>query len=280
MTGKRHMIGIDIGGTFTDIVAVDEKGIICTTKVPSTPSNPEIGVLDGVKKVAITVGTSLDEFVSNIAKFVYGTTVATNILLQRKGLDIALIMTRGFRDQLSIRRMWRENAFDLRSLPPTPFLPLCRTYEITERIDYRGNIITPLVEDEVKPIAEEIKKAGINSVAICFLFSFVNPIHEKRAKDLLLRELPDLKVSISSNICSEIREYERASTVAVNAYLAGTVEKHLENLENELSKIGLNTRLQIMQSSGGVSTASFIADRPVNIFLSGPSGGGSCYVLS
>ena len=179
------MAGADVGGTFTDIVVVDEGGTIWTAKASSTPSDPAIGVLDGVKKVATTVGITLDKFISDITRFVYGTTIATNTLLQRRGLDIALIMTRGFRDQLNVRRMWRENSFDLRSLPPEPFVPRRRTYEITERIDHKGNIIVPLVEDEVKPIAEEIREAGISSAAVCLLFSFVNPIHEQKVKELL-----------------------------------------------------------------------------------------------
>lgn len=273
MPQRSYLVGVDVGGTFTDAVAIDEEGIVHTTKAPSTPSDPTKGVINAVGKMAEATGTTLEAFVPHIKRFVYGTTVATNTLLQRKGLNTALIMTIGTRDTLNIRRMWRENAYDLRSLPPTSFIPRHRSYEVTERIDHRGRVITPLVETEVISIAAQIRKAGIDSVAVCLLFSYLNPAHERRLKELLLKEIPDLRVSISSDVCPEIREYERASTVAINAYLASTVEKHLKSLENQLFKRGLKAGLQIMQSSGGVTTADFVADRPVNIFLSGPAGG-------
>lgn len=272
-TLNSYMVGIDVGGTFTDGVAVDEKGTIYTAKASSTTADPAIGVMNVLSKLANKVGIPLAQFVSNVPRFVYGTTVATNTLLQRKGLDIVLITTRGFRDQLNVRRIWREDGYDLRALPPEPFVPRHRTYEVTERIDHKGNIITPLVEADVISIAEQIKKAGIDSVAVCLLFSILNPAHERKVKELLLREIPDLRVSISSDVCPEIREYERASTVSINAYLAHTVEKQLENFEENLYQMGLEAKLQIMQSSGGVTTTQFIADRPVNIFLSGPAGG-------
>ena len=208
MEQRNYLVGVDIGGTFTDAVAVDREGIVYTTKAPSTPSDPAIGVMAAVGKMAAAIGATLEDFIPNIIRFVYGTTVATNTLLQRKGLDTALIMTRGTRDTLNVRRMWREDPYDLRSIPPVPFIPRHRIYEVNERIDYKGNVITPLVEAEIISIAEQIRKSEIESVAVCLLFSFLNPKHERRVKELLLREIPDLRVSISSDVCPEIREWQ------------------------------------------------------------------------
>ena len=273
MARKQFAIGVDVGGTFTDLVAVDELGNIVATKTPSTSPDSAIGVMNAVDKMAGVLRMTPDELVRDTSRFVYGTTVATNALLERKGLDVALITTKGFRDNLNIRRMWRENTFDLRSIPPMPIVPRDRIYEVTERIDNEGNIIQPLIENEVESIAETLKKAHIESVAVCLLFSFLNPAHEQKIKEILNKKVPNIKVSLSSIVCPEIREYERASTVVMNAYLAGSVGKHLEDLEGGLKRKGGKLGLEIMQSNGGVTTTRFIADRPANIFLSGPAGG-------
>jgi len=269
----RFVIGVDIGGTFTDLLLMDDMGHIQRAKVSSTPSDPSIGVMDGLEKISGYLGMTDDELLASTARLVYGTTIATNALIQRKGSDVALITTKGFKDNLNIRRMWRENTFDLRSLPPVPIVPRDRIYEVTERVNKDGDIIEPLVEADVKLTAQKLKESQIRSVAVTLLFSFLNPAHEQRIKQILLEEMPDINVSLSSEVCPEIREYERCSTTVINAYLATTVGKHFQDTEGKLAEKSLRPGLQVMQSNGGVATTSFIADRPVNIFLSGPAGG-------
>ena len=273
MAANEFMIGIDVGGTFTDLIAIDELGEIFTEKVPSTPADPSVGVLKAIGKVSTSLDMSVEDLLSNTKRFVYGTTVATNTLLQRKGVDTALITTKGFRDNLNIRRMWREDTFDLRALPPTPIVFRDKIFEVTERIDSEGNVVEPLEESELVAIMQKLGNTNIDSIAVCLLFSFQNPVHERKIKDFLSNKLRNMRVSLSSEVCPEIREYERASTVVINAYLAGTVGKHLEHLEDQLMKKGLAVEMQIMQSNGGVTTTGFVADRPVSIFLSGPAGG-------
>lgn len=270
---ETFIVGIDVGGTFTDSVAVDSQGKIIIAKASSTKPDPAVGVLNALAKLAERVHMSVEDFVPSISRFVYGTTVATNALLERKGMEIALITTKGFRDQLNLRRIRRDNGYDLRAAHPEPFVTRHRTYEVTERIDYKGDVLTPLSEEDVVAVAAEIRKAKIQSVAVSLLFAFLNPAHEKRVREILYREIPGVQVSISSDVCPEIREYERTSTVAINAYLTQTVQKHLEAFEQRLVELGLKVKLQIMQSSGGVTASKYITDRPVNIFLSGPAGG-------
>jgi len=270
---ESFMVGIDVGGTFTDGVSVNSEGKTFIAKSSSTKENPSIGVMDTLTKLAKKAGMEIEEFVPQISRFVYGTTVATNALLERHGMEIALITTRGFRDQLNLRRIWRGNGYDLRALPSESFVSRHRTYEVTERVDYNGNVLAPLTEEDVVEAAKEIKKAEIKSVAVSLLFAFFNPAHEKRIREILYREIPGIQVSISSEVCPEIREYERTSTVAINAYLTQTVQKHLESFEKKLDDLGLKAKMQIMQSSGGVTLSHFITGKPVNIFLSGPAGG-------
>lgn len=270
---RKFMIGIDVGGTFTDGVAVDETGKVYIAKSSSTKGDPTIGVLNTLRKLAEQSGERIETFVPQVGRFVYGTTVATNALLERQGREIALITTKGFKDQLNLRRIRRDNGYDLRAAHPEPFVSRHHTYEVTERVDFKGNVLMPLVEKDVMATARKIEQAGIASVAVCLLFSFLNPEHERKVREILYRELPGIQVSISSDVCPEIREYERTSTVAINAYLTQTVQSHLEKLEKALADLGLTAKLQIMQSSGGVTASKMITDRPVNIFLSGPAGG-------
>ncbi|MDR3295600.1 MAG: hypothetical protein LBT26_07210, partial [Clostridiales Family XIII bacterium] len=170
------MIGIDVGGTFTDGVAVDGKGRTFIAKSSSTKEDPSVGVMNTLAKLAGIAGMPLEAFVPNISRFIYGTTVATNALIQRKGLDIALITTKGFRDQLNLRRIWREDGYDLRAIAPEPFVSRSRTFEVAERIDFKGEIIAPLNEADAVYAATQIKALGIDSVAVCLLFGFVNSL--------------------------------------------------------------------------------------------------------
>src|SRR3990172_6645290 len=174
---EEYLIGVDVGGTFTDLVAIDREGRIYVAKVPSPPADQSLGVVAGVEKAADILSKPLGHLVSRTSRFVHGTTVATNALLERKGARTAFLTTRGFRDTLNIRRMWRENTFDLHALPPVPLVPRDRVYEVTERVDRDGQVTQPLAEDEVRAAAGAIRGQGITSIAVCFLFSFRNPAH-------------------------------------------------------------------------------------------------------
>jgi len=270
---RHYAIGIDIGGTFTDFILIDQDGKIETMKVSSTPSDPASGVISGLKKLSDGLRISGDELLAGTRRFVHGTTIATNALLERKGARVALITTRGFRDNLNIRRMWRENTFDLRSIPPVPLVDRDQIHEVDERIDRSGRIVKPLDEKNLLRIVGRLKKDKIESIAVCLLFSFLNPVHERRIKEIISRELPDINISLSADICPEIREYERCSTTVINSFLSHAVGGYFKEFEAGLAQKGLKTGIQIMQSNGGVTTSDFVEDRPVNIFLSGPAGG-------
>jgi N-methylhydantoinase A len=255
------------------IVLINSTGNIKTAKVSSTPMDPASGVITGLKKISDSFNISEPELLSSVVRFVHGTTIATNALLERKGANVALITTKGFRDNLNIRRMWRENTFDLRSVPPAPIVNRDQIFEVAERIDRDGRVFETVDEDSIHRTIKRFKKLKIESVAICLLFSFLNPSHEREIRDIIAKKMPDIKISLSSEICPEIREYERCSTTVINSFLANAVGSYFEEFDQQLAEGGLRSGIQIMQSNGGVTTSAFIENRPVNIFLSGPAGG-------
>ncbi|MFQ5892362.1 MAG: hydantoinase/oxoprolinase N-terminal domain-containing protein, partial [Candidatus Methanofastidiosia archaeon] len=205
------LLGVDVGGTFTDFV-LSYNGKIVTFKIPSTPSDEARAVVQGLK--------DLDVDLRKISYFTHGTTVSTNAVLQRKGREVTLITTKGFRDIIEIGRQsrgWPEpEVYDFFIERPPPLVQRRFRFEVKERIDSEGNIVEKLNEDELKEIFEEIKKFGLKSVAVCFLFSYLNPVHEKKVLELLKRENPEILVSLSSEIIPEYREYERFSTTILN----------------------------------------------------------------
>jgi N-methylhydantoinase A len=258
-------IGIDIGGTFTDFVLFDEvSGSIRTYKVPSTPLKPADAVLEGLE--ILKPGSQ--------PYIIHGSTVATNALLERKGARTALITTRGFRDVLAIGRQTRPDLYDLFTDRPEPLIPFDLRLEIDERIDHHGNILVPLKEEEIPALVSRLKESGVESVAICLLFSFVKVKHEQQLARVLRAEGFD--VSLSSEIIPEFREYERSSTTVINAYVAPVMEQYVGSLGE-----GLQTQdFYIMQSNGGIIRAELIRAEPIRAILSGPAGGvvGSHYV--
>jgi N-methylhydantoinase A len=272
------MIGVDVGGTFTDLVMFDEEGNTIIEKVPSTPHDMSEGVLDGLTSLEATL--NLDRrLLSSLTRFVHGTTIAANSFLERKGAHIGFITTKGLRDTLVMRRMFRENMYDTRAPEPTPLVSRIDIFEIDERMDKSGQVVRRLNEDEVWAIAVEIKRRKIESVGICFVFSFRNPSHELRVKEILRECLPDLHISLSYEVCPEIRDYERACTTHLNAYLQPPVDRYLKHLDKELRARDAAVPMQVMQSYGGVTSASESVRKPVNLLLSGPAGGviGSAY---
>ena len=270
---KRYFIGIDVGGTFSDVVVVDTEGNITTEKAPTTPEDPTIGMLQALVKVSEKLNVAPDKLLSETARFVYGSTIALNTLVEKKGSKTAFITTKGFKDTLVMRRTWRENMYDLRAEFPDPLIPRNLIFELNERVDRDGEIVDPVSEEEVDAIATQLEQAGIESVGISLIFAFRNPGNEQKLVWALQQRLPSLLISCSSELCPEIRDYERASTVAVNAYLQPRVNTHLKKLSDQLSTKSLAVAPQIMQSNGGVIDAQEASQRAVNLLLSGPAGG-------
>lgn len=262
----RYRVSIDIGGTFTDLVVHDEEERRSFTgKVLSTPDDPARGVITGLE--------DLIEDPTDISFLVHGTTVGLNAFLERRGARVLLITTEGFRDVYAIARGDRKKLFALQYRKPEPLIPLQDIHTVRERMLYDGMVEESIREEDFDPIVEKVRDEGIDSVAVCFLHAYVNPEHELRARDILRERVPRLSVTLSHEVAREWREYERASSAVLNAYIAPTVERYLKNLEGQLEERGVGARLHVMQSNGGVMTASAARDLPIQTLLSGPVGG-------
>lgn len=270
-------VGVDVGGTFTDIVLerVQATGHreVHVTKVSSTPHDQSEGVVKGIVKVCQIAGIQPGE----VHQVFHGTTVATNMVIERNGAKVGMLTTRGFRDILHMGRHKRPHNFSLQFDVPWQSRPLVRRRDrlpITERImPPTGEIAVPLVEDEVKSAAELLAKRGMDAVIIGFLFSFLNDEHEQRAKEIVKSFLPDAYICASAEVVNTMREYERFSSTAMNAYIGPRAAAYLRNLENRLSKNGITAAVRMLQSNGGISTVESAADLPISLLLSGPAGG-------
>ena len=252
------VVGIDVGGTFTDI-AVLRDGVLSVHKLPSTSADPSVGITVGVRDTGVDIAN---------AEFIHGSTVATNALLEGKGGRTALVTTMGFEDVLEIGRQNRADLYDLSMERPEPLAPWQLRFGLPERIDYTGTILDDLAPESIDALVGLLSEAEVDGVAVSFLFSFLNPAHEEILAQRLA-QLPNRPfISISSRILPEFREYERTSTVVVNSYVGPVMTRYLTQLESVLGH-----GLRIMQSSGGSITASLAADQPVRTILSGPAGG-------
>lgn len=261
-----YRVAMDIGGTFTDFVVVDEgEQATSTGKTSTTPSNPEQGVLEGLAQVVPDL--------SEISFIVHGTTVGLNAFLERKGTRVLLVMTAGLRDAYSIARHDRKELYTLRYRKPERLVPRRDVFEVTERLRWDGSVETVLDPSSLEPLIAAVKANGIEAVAVCLLHAYVNPAHELEVRRVLERECPGLSVTLSHEIAREWREYERASTAVLNAYVAPRVEGYLRNLESELTARGVEATLHVMQSNGGITTATKARQQPVQTLLSGPVGG-------
>ncbi len=261
--------GIDIGGTFTDIVFLNEEnGELKVLKVLTTPKNPSKAVFSGLNNSGIRI--------EEIAMLVHATTLGTNMFLGQEGLEppkVALITTKGFRDVLEIGRQRRPELYNLFFEKPPPLVKRRDRYEVEERIDAWGNVITPLNEEQAEKLADELCRKGYEAVAVSFLHSYINPSHEERMFSILKDRCPKLDVVLSSRINPEHKEYERTSTTAVNAFLRKLLSRYLRELERDLRKNGFKGELMIMQSSGGVSKSKYAVERPAAFIESGPAAG-------
>ncbi len=256
-TGLR--VGIDTGGTFTDFVVFDPAGgLLESFKIPSTPDDPARAVLEGLGRISLA---------SAVSALVHGSTVATNALLERKGARTALVTTVGFRDVLAIGRQDRPGLYDLAPSLPETLIPDELRFEVEERVDHTGRALRPLDLAALPPLLARLENAGVESVAICLLFSFTNPTHEKQLAEALRRT--SMRVSVSHEILPEYREFERTATTAVNAYVSPVMDRYLGNLEDALGP----TSLRIMQSNGGVISPREARRNAVRCILSGPAGG-------
>ncbi len=264
-------IGVDIGGTFTDIVALDGEGRLALAKVPSTPKDLLDGIGAAVGKVLALAGAPPGD----VERFIHGTTVATNAVLEQKGAVTAVLTTEGFEDVLEMGRQKRSRMYDLEMDPETPsFLaPGRRRVGIRERLDARGATLVPLDEGQVRAAVQTLRAQGVQAIAVCYLFSFVNPAHEQRTRELCAEIAPEISVSLSSEVDPTFREYERLCVTAFDAYLGPVVKRYLAGLADTLRGLGIRAVPLIMRSRGGIVSAALAARQPVTLFLSGPAGG-------
>jgi N-methylhydantoinase A len=257
-------VGIDVGGTFTDLVAAGESGAIHRCKVFSTPADPSRGVLEGLARLLREVDPAGNAVPGEI---VHGSTVATNAVLERTGARTALVTTEGFRDLLAIGRQNRPDLFDFDSRRPPPVVPPELSFEAKERVDSSGEVLVPLDEAAIVAVADRLRRLGVESVAVCLLFSFVRPEHEQRIGEMLAEA--GLHVSLSSEVLPEFREYERASTTAINAYVSPILDRYLLRLEEGIGA----TPLRVMMSNGGSAGVRTARREAVRSILSGPAAG-------
>jgi N-methylhydantoinase A len=265
-------IAVDIGGTFTDVVCLRDKRSLYATKVSSTPQDFTMGVREGTAKVLRLANAPS----SQVTRFVHGTTIATNAVLEQKGAITGLLMTDGFQDTLEIGRLKRSKMYDLFLDPETPtFLSHGRRrVGIRERVDAQGNVLVPLDEDQVRQAVRTlVEDHGVQAIAVCYLFSFRNPTHELCTRDIIWKEYPELSVSLSSQANPVFREYERTCVAAFDAYVRPAVVTYLEKLEGELARLGITAGLQVMQSRGAITSAQTATEKPVTLLLSGPAAG-------
>ncbi len=266
-------IGVDIGGTFTDLVLADETGRVQVFKVPTVPADPAQGAFDAVAAAAVGVGCTVPELLGRTLLFVHGSTIATNTVLERSGARVGMLVTDGFRDALEIRRGLRDNPWDHRLPYPPVLVPRALRRPVAERIDRHGREARAVSLDDIKGAAAEFQKAGVEAVVIAFFNSYLDPAHEAQAAQELARCWPTPWVTCSADIAPVMGEYERTSTAVLNAYITPRTVTYLQNLNRRLLALGLQRPLLLIQSNGGAISVDQVATRPVTLLLSGPAAG-------
>lgn len=262
-------IGIDVGGTFIDFVLEGADGLLHTHKVLASPADLVPGILAGLEKLLDRAGVSG----GSVTEVIHATTLGSNAVLERRGPRVALLTTRGFRDMLQIQRSLRFSMYDVQIEKAKPLVPRSLVWEVTERMSADGTALTPLDETEVVSIARELRDRGVEAVAVSYLHAYAAPDHERRTRRILASEVPEIAVTISSDVSLQGREYERTNTAIVNAYLSPVLGAYLVELEEALPRIGIRAPLWIMQSSGGLTPAGRAAAMPVRTIESGPAAG-------
>ncbi|UHC19873.1 hydantoinase/oxoprolinase family protein (plasmid) [Methylobacterium currus] len=269
----RYRIGIDVGGTFTDLACVDAAGALTFLKTPSTPEDQSIGVMTGLGELAARLGLDLPGLLARTGRIVHGTTVATNALLERKGARTGLLTTRGHRDILEMREGLKPERYNLLMPPPEPLVPRDLRRPVPERIGHDGAVVTGLDEAALDAEILRLKEAGVEAVAVCYLHSYRDAAHERRTAERLAALMPDAYVSLSSDVLPQIKEYERVSTAVVNAYVGPAVRRYLDSLARRLAAIRFEGSLFIILSQGGVAPLAEAARLAAATVLSGPAGG-------
>ena len=264
-----HRVGIDIGGTFTDLVLLAENGETLTVKVASTPDDYSRGIAEGLREAFAAhglAGADLDEVI-------HGTTIATNALLEKRGVKTGLITTEGFRDVLEIRRLRMPRLYDLTWQKPEALVARADRVEVAERIDHSGQVLRPLGEDSVEAAIDKLLQHGVEAIAVALINAYANDAHEQRIRELIQARDEEIPISLSAEILPEIREYERTSTVVVNAYILPVVANYLRSLAAALRSLEVAAPLMIMQSNGGAMGLEAAILRPIHIIESGPAAG-------
>lgn len=266
-------IGVDVGGTFTDLVLRDAANAVHVVKVPSVPADPSEGVLAALHQAALSLGLGIERLLGQCALFIHGSTVATNTVLEGKGARVGLLATAGFRDSLEIRRGIRENQWDHRAPFPPVLVPRYLRLGVRGRIDRNGREVEVLNENDIERAVMTFKAEGVEAIAVTLLYSVLNDAHERRASAIIRRLWPEVWVSLSSEVVPILGEYERSSTTVLNCYVAQRVVTYLQTMDRRLRELGLPRGILLVQSNGGAISVDQVADRPVNLVLSGPAAG-------
>ena len=271
-----YAVGIDVGGTFTDFVVVDQDDLgYWAHKSPSTPEDPSRGLLNGLREIAALLELEEAEFLARLDLVVHGTTVTTNAVLTGNGAPTGLLTTEGFRDVLEMRRGVRSrlHLYDNKYTAPAPLVPRSRRLPVAERIDAEGAVRTPLDEAGLEAAVRALVDDGVEALAVCFMHAYRNDQHERAAKAVVERVAPDLFLSVSSEVLQQVRLTDRVSTTVMNSYVGPVLRRYIEALVAGLGDLGFGGTLLVMQSNGGVAAPEMIAKLPASTVLSGPAGG-------
>ena len=276
----RYAIGIDVGGTFTDFVVVRTDGSLVIEKTPTTPADESEAVMNGLALLASREQRSLAEFLAGVQTIAHGTTTAENTMATQTGAVTGLVTTEGHRDEIELRRGYKESIWDPALEPPFAICPRRRRLGIGERLDFNGDVVIPLDEASVRRAIARLKRQGVQSLAVVFLFAFVNPAHEKRVAEIVREEWPEVTLSLSHEVMPSAPEFERTSTTLVNAYLAPKIRSYVAHLATRLEQSGFRGRLLLMQSNGGLMTPDDVTRRAISLLRSGPAAAviGACHV--
>src|SRR5450631_206636 len=269
-----YRLGVDVGGTFTDLLCVTPDGAIVLDKTPTTVEDQSTGVMNGVAQLAERFALSVSELCNQLDILVHGTTTADNTMIEMNGAPTGLLVTEGHRDEIEMRRVHKEQIWDPSYPAPPPIARRRARIAIPERLNFRGDVIRALDEDAVRRGARRLQQLGVRSVAIMFLFSFVNADHERRAAEIVREEFPDVEhISMSHEVMARGPEFERVSTTLVNAYVAPKIASYIDSLQSKLRAAGYAGSLLIMQATGGVMPPEYVSKRAVSLLASGPTGG-------
>ena len=266
-------IAIDTGGTFTDAISIDEKGVMVTAKTPTTPKDLVQGTINAVDALAKRNNSDRGQFLSQVLSIVHGTTLGTNVIITRSGPKLGIIATEGHRDVLGLPRIPKEDMWDWRKPQPVPLVPRYLRTEVKERVDAKGLVRTPLDEESVHKAVSYLKQVGVEGIVVSLLFSFLHPEHERRVAEIIREDYPGVHVTISSDILHILGEHERTSTSVINAYIAPAIVKYIQTLVDFLDTEGFKGQMLFMQNNGGVETEEVAIEKPATLATSGPAAG-------